>query len=118
MKEGAWRGLRSGLGFLVLTTASWVVPTCTDAAMIVFFRDGHTIQAESTQVIGNRLRIETPTETIEPPSSAVLSIHQVSPPTASSNNPPPAEVYRDLTQQMTDKVRSEIQGQSGVPRGK
>jgi hypothetical protein len=118
MKDRTWRGLRWGLSFLILTTTSWVLPTSSDAALIIFFRDGRTIQAERTQVIGNRVRIETPTETIEPPSSAVLSIHQVSPPTASPNTPSPTDVYGNITQQMTDKVRSEIQGQSGVPRGK
>lgn len=118
MKDCARQGFRWALGFLLLTTASWVLPIPSDAAMIIFFRDGRAIQAERTQVIGNRVRIETPTETIEPPSSAVLSIHQVSPPTASPNTPPPADVYGNITQQMTDKVRSEIQGQSGVPRGK
>ena len=75
---------------------------------IVFLEDGRTIQADKTEIIGDRVRIEKPAETIELPRSAVLSIHRVTPPTASPNVSPPAEVYRDLTPQMTDKVRGEI----------
>jgi len=74
----------------------------------VFLEDGRTIQAEKTEIIGDRVRIEKPAETIELPRSAVLSIHRVTPPSSSPSAPPPAEVYRDLTQQMTEKVRREI----------
>ncbi len=79
----------------------------------MFLEDGRTIQAEKTEIIGDRIRIERPAETIELPRSAVLSIHRVSPPTTSPNVPPPAEVYPDLTQQMTDKVRREIKERTG-----
>jgi hypothetical protein len=112
------RGLRWLLGTLVLLLILGFLPSRSDAALIIFFKDGRTLQAESTQIIGNRIRITTPTEILEPPSSAVFSIHEVSPPTASPNGPPPADVYRDITQQMTDKVRGEIQGQMGGHRGK
>jgi hypothetical protein len=88
------------------------------AGEIVFLEDGRTIQAEKTEIIGDRVRIEKPAETIELPRSAVLSIHRLTPPTASPNDPPPAEVYRDLTQQMTEKVRREIQEHSGAPRSR
>ncbi len=111
-------GLRGLLGPLVLAVILWLLPIPSDAALIIFFKDGRTLQAESTQIIGNRIRITTPTEILEPPSSAVFSIHEVSPPTAPPNGPPPADVYRDITQQMTDKVRGEIQGQIAGPRGK
>jgi hypothetical protein len=79
----------------------------------VFLEDGRTIQADKTEVIGDRVRIEKPTETIEVPRSAVRTIHRVSTPAASPDVPPPAEVYRDLTPQMTDKVRREIKDRSG-----
>lgn len=91
-----------------------LLPTVISAADIVFLQDGRTIQAEQVEIIGDRVRVEKPAETIELPRSAVLSIHRLSPPTASPNVPPPAEVYRDLTQQMTDKVRREIQQRPGV----
>ena len=112
------RGLRWLSGPLALAVILWLLPIPSDAALIIFFKDGRTLQAERTQIIGNRVRITTPTEILEPPSSAVFSIHEVPPPTASPNGPPPAEVYRDITQQMTDRVRSEIQGQMGASRGK
>lgn len=84
----------------------------------MFLEDGRTIQAEKTEIIGDRVRIEKPAETIELPRSAVLSIHRVTPPTASPNVPPPAEMYGDLTQQMTDKVRREIKEGAGRSGGR
>ena len=120
VKECTWPGLRWPLGLLLLTLASWVLPTASAAAVIIFLQNGRTIQAERTEVIGDRIRIEKPTKTIEVPRSAVLSIHPVSPLTASPSVPPPAEVYRGLTQQMTDKVRQEIQNRppANVYRGR
>ncbi len=92
--------------------------TAVHAGEIVFLQDGRTIQAEKTEIVGDRVRIEKPAETIELPRSDVLSIHKITPPTASPSVPPPAEVYRDLTQQMTDKVRREIQDRPGTSRAR
>jgi hypothetical protein len=108
--------MRSSL--LVLLAASCLLPATSSAGEIVFLEDGRTIQAEKTEIVGDRVRIEKPARTIELPRSAVRSIHRVMPPTASPNVPPPAEVYRDLTQRMTDKVRREIRERSGAPGGK
>jgi len=86
---------------------------CPDRAMaeeIIFLWDGRTIRADKIEVIGDTLRIEKPTETIEIPRSEVLSIHPSSPPTVS---PGPADVYRDTTRQMNDKVRREIESKPG-----
>lgn len=94
------------------------MPAAISAEEIIFLQDGRTIQAEKTEIVGDRVRIERPAETIELPRSAVLSIHPVTPPTASPNVPPPAEAYRDMSQQMTDKVRREIQQQPGAPHVK
>ena len=85
---------------------------------ILFLRDGRTIQAEGSETLDNRVRIETPTERIDLPSSAVLSIHRMEAPAGSSGRPAPAEVYRGLTQQMTDQVRGQIQELSRPPRVK
>ena len=85
---------------------------------IVFVQDGRTIQAEKTKIIGDRVRIEKPAETIEIPRSSVLSIYPVTPPTASPNVPPPAEVYRDMTLHVTEKVRREIRERPPAFRGK
>lgn len=103
-RRGRWP-----LFLLLVTPVSWSSPTPGLAAEIFLLQDGRTIQAETVEILGDRVRIGTPMETIELPRSAVLSIHPVSAPTASPNIPPPAEVYRDLTQQMTDRVRREIQ---------
>lgn len=94
------------------------MPAAAFAEEIIFLQDGRTIRAEKTEIVGDRIRIEKPAETIEIPRSDVLSIHPVTPPIASPNVPPPAEVYRDMTQQMTDKVRREIAKQSGPPQAR
>lgn len=97
------------LGVFLLVVGSLLVGAAVSAGEIVFLQDGRTIQAEQTEIIGDRVRIHKPAETIELPRSAVLSIHRLLPPTAS-----PAEVYRDLTQQMTDRVRRELQKRPGA----
>lgn len=102
------------IGVALLSVGANVV----QAGEVVFLQDGRTIRAEKTEIIGDRIRIEKPAETIELPRSAVLSIYPVSPPSASPGTPPPAEVYRDLTQQMTDKVHREIQERPGASRAK
>jgi hypothetical protein len=85
-----------------------VLPAAREAAVILFLWEGRMIQAEGMEICGG-IRVETPTKTIELPGSAVLSIHPVSPSTPSPTGPPPADVYQGLTQQMTDKVRREVQ---------
>lgn len=99
--------------FRLLLAAFCLLPAVSVAGEIVFLEDGRTIRAEKTEIIGDRVRIEKPAETIELPRSAVLTIHRQPSPAASPNVPPPAEVYRDLTPQMTDKVRREIKDRSG-----
>jgi hypothetical protein len=116
-RERTGRGLRWLFGPWVMAFIVGFLPMRSEAALTIFFDQGRTLQADRTQVIGSRVRVETPTESLEFPSSAVLSIHRVSPPTASSSSPPPADVYPNLTQQMTDTVRSEIQEQ-GALQGK
>jgi hypothetical protein len=79
------------------------------AAETVILKDGRTIQAEKTEIIGDQLRIEKPTEIVEVPRSSVLSIHPAAPPGLSPAPSSPATVYGNLTQQMNDQVRQEIQ---------
>ena len=109
----------SGMRLLsvVLALALWLLTTEARGEEIIFLQDGRTIRAEKTEIIGDRVRIEKPAETIEIPRSDVLSIHAVTSPTASPTSPPPADVYRDMSQQMTDKVRGEIPA-PGATRGK
>lgn len=111
------RGFLLPIGLLVLVTASGPLAATASAEEIIFLQDGRTIRADKTETIGDRIRMQKPAETIEIPRSDVLSIHPVTPPTSSPTSPPPAEVYRDVTPQMTDKVRGEIPA-PGAPRGK
>jgi hypothetical protein len=111
------RGPLLPIGLRVLVTASGLWATAASAEEIIFLQDGRTIRADKTEISGDRVRIQKPAETIEMPRSDVLSIHPVAPPKASPGVPPPAEVYRDLSQQMTDKVRRETPEPS-APRGK
>ena len=79
------------------------------AAETIFLQDGRTIQADKVEIIGDRVRIEKPAETIEIPRSDVLSIH----PSTTPNASPPGAVYKGMTEQMNDKVRREIEGRPG-----
>jgi hypothetical protein len=86
-------------------------PTRAMAAETIFLQDGRTIQADKVEIIGDTVRIERPSETIELPRSEVLSIHPSAMPRGS---PGPADVYRDMTRQMNDKVRREIESRPGT----
>jgi hypothetical protein len=96
-----------------LSVGIWLLASPAFPSEIVFLQDGRTIQAEKVEVLGDRVRIEKPAETIELPRSEVLSIHPYSPPSGSPGSPSPADTYRDMTQQMNDKVRREIEGKPG-----
>jgi len=100
----------SALGVrLLLFSASCLLPTAGFAEEIIFLQDGRTIRAEKVEIVGDRVRIQKPSETIELPRSEVLSIHPTSSPQVSPNSPAPSEVYRDMTPQMVDKIRREMQ---------
>lgn len=109
MAERKRWGSSRWLGLSLVAMASWLLSTPATAAEIIFLQDGRTIQADKTEVIGDSLRIHKPTEIIDIPRTDVLSIHEVSPPKAPPSTPPPAEVYRDTTQQMNEKVRRDTQ---------
>jgi len=85
------------------------------AAETIFLKDGRTIQADKVEIVGDTLRIEKPTETIDIPRSEVLSVHPSAPPTVS---PGPADVYRDTTRQMNDKILREIESRPGGGGGR
>lgn len=85
------------------------------AADQIFLQDGRTIKADRVEVIGDRVRIEGSGGTIDLPKSEVLSIHPVTPPSGTPGLPSPADTYRGITDQMTDKVRREIQESQGKP---
>jgi hypothetical protein len=105
MAERKHWGSSRWLGPSLVAAALWLLSTPAIAEEIIFLQDGRTIQSDKTEVIGDHLRIHRPTEIIDIPRTDVLSIHDVSPPTASPGATPPAEVYHDMTQQMNEKVR-------------
>lgn len=105
-----------GLILALLGVALWLLAIQAQAEEVIFLQDGRTITADKTEVIGDRLRVEKPTETFDIPRESVLTIHKVAPPTDSPNATPPAEVYRDVTQQMNEKVRQDTQKLLNPPR--
>jgi hypothetical protein len=105
--------LRGGLALLVLFgVAAGAAPPA--AADVIFLQDGRTIRAETVEVLGDRVRVRRGTETIDLPKSEVLSVHTPRP--APPSTPPPAAVYPDFVQQMTDRVRNELG--SGMATGR
>jgi hypothetical protein len=105
--------MRRFLGLAMLVAGIWLQAGPVSASEFVFLQDGRVIQADKVEVIGDRVRVEKPAETIELPRSEVLSIHPYLPPSGSPGAPSPADTYRDITQQMNDKVRREIEGKPG-----
>ena len=97
------------LAALLLLVAGLLAGSAS-ATEYIFLQDGRVIQADKAEIIGDQLRITKPTETIDVPRSAVSSIHSSTPPNPSAGPSAPAEVYRDMTQQMNDKLRREIEG--------
>jgi hypothetical protein len=87
-------------------------PPVASAGETIFLNNGRVLQADNTRIVGNRLRFETPTgATVSIPRERVLSIHSRTSPAelASPAETPPAQVYGNMTQQMNDQVRQEIQ---------
>jgi hypothetical protein len=105
-----------GLFCLIALGILWSFAEKVRAEEIIFLQDGRTITADKTEVIGDHVRITKPTEIIDIPRSAVLTTHEVSPPTAPGSDTPPAEVYHDMTQQMNEKVRQDTQQLLKPPR--
>ncbi len=88
-------------------------PSVAWAGEFIFLNNGRVLQADKTEILGDTVRFETPTgETVTIPRERVLSIH---PRAASEGLPPspaqrpPAQVYGNMTQQMNDQVRQQIQ---------
>ncbi len=88
-------------------------PSVALAGEFIFLNNGRVLRADKTEILGDTVRFETPTgEAVTIPRDRVLSIH---PRTASEGLPPsstqrpPAQVYGNMTQQMNDQVRQQIQ---------
>jgi len=103
-----------GLCALLLTGVLWLSAGPACAEEIIFLQDGHTLQANKVEVIGDRVRIERPSgKIVDLPKSDVLSIHDLTPPNAAPATPP-AVVYHDLAGQMNNEVRHQIQQQKSL----
>jgi hypothetical protein len=101
---GRWLVGWGAVGLFVLMTP---VPALADQ---VFLQDGRILQVDKAEVIGDQVRIERSGNSIDLPRSEVLSIHPAVPPSGTPGLPSPADTYRDLTIQMNDRLRREIQG--------
>ncbi len=93
---------------------AWGATGTAWAEQYIFLNDGRVLQAKRSEIVGDRLRFETPTGAIvEIPRSEVTTIHEpplpggAPPPSAQAT--PPASVYGNMTQQMNDAVRKQIQ---------
>ncbi len=108
------RGEVFGLSGVLLTGVLWLSATPARAEQIIFLQDGHTLQADKVETLGDQLRVTRPSgKIVYLPRSDVFSIHDVTPPTPAPTTPP-AGVYPDLTQQMNSQVRGQIQQQKGL----
>jgi hypothetical protein len=118
MVRSSSSGWLSGFSLFCLLAAGilWPLAVKAPAEETIFLQDGRTITADKTEVIGDHVRITKPTEIIDIPRSAILTTHEVSPPTAPGSATPPGEVYHDITQQMNEKARQDTQQLLKPPR--
>ncbi len=101
------------LGWLAVLALGglWVRPALADT---IFLQDGRTIQADRVEVLGDRVRIERQGhETIDLPKSRVLSVHPPCP--APVPVPAPAAVYPNFVEQMSERVRGELNSNPNFP---
>jgi hypothetical protein len=78
------------------------------AAETVILEDGRVIQAEKVETLGDRVRIEAPGAVYDLPRRDVMTILPTGPPGGTPRAVPPADVYRDLPQQMNERIRREM----------
>jgi hypothetical protein len=115
------RVFRAGMrwtGLVVLGGTVGLLAAALASAETVFLQDGRTIQADKVEIIGDRVHIEKPAGTIEIPRSEVLSVHPTAPPSGTPGSPSPADTYRDIGQQMNDRLRREIESRPGASGSK
>jgi len=107
-RERASRIYRRALAAaLVLAATAWAGPVWAE---IVFLEDGRVIQADRVEVRGDRVQIENQGMSLSVPAREVITIHPTPPPGGTPPRAAPADTYRDLPQQMNERIRQEIQG--------
>ena len=79
------------------------------AGEIIILQDGRTIQADTVEDLGDRYRVGRPGAIFDIPKERVMTIHPTTPPSGTPAPSSPADVYKDMTREMNEKVRRDIQ---------
>ncbi len=98
-----------GIGWRALLAALLLTAPTGAAGETIFLQDGRTIQADKVEDLGDRYRVQGAGATFDLPKEKVMTIHPTTPPSGTPAPNSPAEVYKDVTQEMNEKVRREIQ---------
>ena len=93
----------------LLSAAVLIAAPTGAAAETIFLQDGQTIQADKVEIIGDTVRVERLGKTFDVPKSEVMTIHPTTPPSGTPAPSSPANVYKDITNEMNEKVRRDIQ---------
>jgi len=108
-----WWGRRTKGIVIAAVCLGFFGPAVASAGEFIFLNNGRVLQADQTQIVGDTVRFETPTgSTVSVPREHVLSIHPRTPPAGLLSSPAqttPAQVYGNMTQQMNDQIRQQIQ---------
>jgi hypothetical protein len=101
-------GYRATATVLAVACLGFLGPDVASAGEFIFLNNGRVLQANKLEIVGDTVRFETPAgETVSLPRERVLSIHPQSPPTGLPSAP--GRVYGNMTQQMNEQVRQQIQ---------
>jgi len=92
---------------LAVAATAWAGPAWAE---IVFLEDGRIIQADRVEVQGDRVQVESQGMSLSVPAREVITIHPTPPPGGTPPHAAPADTYRDLPQQMNERIRQELQG--------
>ena len=79
------------------------------AGETIILQDGQTIQADTVEDLGDRYRVGRPGASFDLPKERVMTIHPTTPPGGTPAPSSPADVYKDMTREMNEKVRRDIQ---------
>ena len=109
MISRATQDILRGISWRALLAAFLLAAPTGAAAETIFLQDGRTIQADKVEDLGDRYRVGGPGATFDLPKEQVMTIHPTAPPSGTPAPSLPADVYKDMTRDMNEKVRREIQ---------
>ena len=104
-RQGIFRGIA---GCTLMAALLLAAPTGA-AGEIIILQDGQTIQADTVEDLGDRYRVGRPGASFDLPKERVMTIHPTTPPSGTPAPSSPADVYKDMTREMNEKVRRDIQ---------